>query len=1597
MTNLKNKAIKTLLALTLAFFTAFAVMLVVGQTKTAGAETAEDFVSITALDNSKTEIKPVNVTHSTPWKAVLINMGDDKRLSNLDSYMAANGHDFLKYENCNTVTYVGANGAKKFWSANLRESYIFVYIDTANFTFETGDVLTIKQGLTWGNYQVKKDLVYICQGVDKEFVLDSSIKVSDYVYSTSVTNAKTEIIPANVNHSNGWKAVLVNMGDDKRIADVDNYMSANGKDFIDIPNNGFVTYTSANGTNKLWNIRFRENYIFIDIDTSKYTFEQGDILTVKAGTVWGDYQVKKDLVYICQGQNRPFTLSAESLNYTNITVSSLSIFNDTSRWGYPSIEVDFSGITGVSFGGMGTDYTATMKVVYKNSAGTVKNIQDFVYTGDGNRFALRIGQTDSFAVGDTITFSAGAYLAVGMNGYRIEKSVTYRITDPSSNNGYQEGDIRYTIVFKDYDGKVLSTATYAQGEKVNAPANPERVADKTYTYTFKGWDKTVTNATADAIYTATYTKTYIDYTIKFVDYDGEEISKATYHYGDTVTAPANPERVADKTYTYTFNGWDSTVVAVAGNKTYTATYTENFIDYVITFVNYDGAELSKETYHYGDTVTTPTTPVKPSNETYSYTFNGWDKEVVAVDGDATYTATYTENFIDYTIKFVDYNGDEISTATYHYGDIVTTPANPERVADKTYTYTFNGWDKEVVAVDGNKTYTAIYTENFIDYTIIFVNYDGTELSKATYHYGATVVVPEAPVKPSTNTYSYTFNGWDKEVVAVEGDATYTATYTENIIEYTITFVNYDGTELSKATYNYGETVVVPASPVKPATNTYTYTFNGWDSQITAVNCDKVYTATYTENFINYTVTFVDYDGTEISKQTYHYGDVVTAPANPERVADKTYTYTFNGWDSEVVAVAGDKTYTATYTENFIDYTVTFVDEDNSVISSNTYHYGDKVVMPEIPEKEGYSFNGWTLNGVSYDSSTPVTENITIKANWLENVVIPPEATTYTVIFKNYDGSILSSRVYVEGAAVIEPATPTRSADGLYTYTFDGWDNEVVAVVGDAIYTATYTKTYIEYTVTFIDYDGTEIRKATYHYGDTVTVPANPTRTADSVCVYTFNGWDKEVVAVDGNATYTATYTKTYIEYTVTFVNYDGTEISKATYHYGDTVTVPAKPVRPATNTFTYTFDGWDSEVVAVDGNATYTATYTETYIDYTIIFVNYDGAELSKATYHYGDTVTAPTTPVKPSTNTYSYTFNGWDKQVVAVDGNATYTAIFTENYIEYTVTFVDYNGEEISKATYHYGDTVTIPANPERVADNTYTYTFNGWDKQVVAVDGNATYTATYTETYINYTVTFVNYDGTELSTATYHYGDTVTVPATPVKPSTNTYSYTFNGWDKQVVAVDGDATYTATYTENYIEYTVTFVDYDGTELSKETYHYGDTVARPADPTRVGYIFNGWLYNNLSYNFNAQISKDITLVASWDIDPNAPEEPIVYTVTFDSNGGTAVASQTVTEGECAVEPVEPTKEGYTFNCWELDGYYYDFNEPVTGNITLVASWTQNQVTPPPTPDTPENPNGGEGSVTGGLSCGGNISGVGFALIPMIAGVVAVAIKKKKD
>lgn len=139
--------------------------------------------------------------------------------------------------------------------------------------------------------------------------------------------------------------------------------------------------------------------------------------------------------------------------------------------------------------------------------------------------------------------------------------------------------------------------------------------------------------------------------------------------------------------------------------------------------------------------------------------------------------------------------------------------------------------------------------------------------------------------------------------------------------------------------------------------------------------------------------------------------------------------------------------------------------------------------------------------------------------------------------------------------------------------------------------------------------------------------------------------------------------------------------------------------------------------------------------------------------------------------------------------------------------------------------------------------------------------------------------------------------------------------------------------------KYTVTFNSQGGSEVASQAVYAGEKIVKPANPTKEKEYFVDWYKEAECTNVwdfeNETVSQDITLYAKWT--------SIAYTVTFETNGGTAIEAQLVPEGTFATKPATaPTKEGNLFEGWYTEQTMtnlFDFYTPITKDITLYAKW----------------------------------------------------------
>ena len=645
------------------------------------------------------------------------------------------------------------------------------------------------------------------------------------------------------------------------------------------------------------------------------------------------------------------------------------------------------------------------------------------------------------------------------------------------------------------------------------------------------------------------------------------------------------------------------------------------------------------------------------------------------------------------------------------------------------------------------------------------------------------------------------------------------------------------------------------------------------------------------------------------------------------------------------------------------YTVTFDMQDHGTApDSQTIESGQKATEPTAPTADGYRFDGWykeaaCTNAWDFSSDT-VTANTTLYAKW---------TALYTVTWKNGNTTLETDTNVASGTAPgYDGATPTKAADAQYTYTFAGWAasagqetgtavGELPAVSGDVTYFAAFSKTVNEYTITWVDGNGETLKTEQVAYGTTPSYSgATPTKTATAQYTYTFNNtWSPAIASVTGAATYTAQFSSTVNEYTITWVDGNGDTLKTEQVAYGTAPSYDgAEPTKAATAQYTYAFAGWataadqesgtaEESLPAVSGDVTYFAAFSKTVNEYTITWVDGDGVTLKTEQVAYGETPAySGDTPTKTATAQYTYTFNNsWSPAITPVTGAATYTAQFSSTVNEYTITWVDGNGDTLKTEQVAYGTTPSYSgATPTKTATAQYTYTFNNsWNPAIVPVTGAATYTAQFDETVNTYEITWVDGNGDTLKTEQVAYGQTPAYSGdTPTKTATVEYTYTFNNsWNPVITPVAGAVTYTAQFDATPNGFVVTFYANNGTDtFATQVIGYGVAKAlRENTFTLAGYTLKGW--NTLSnptkensgdFYYDGQtvtLTENLTLYAQW-----AAAEKINLTFTLNQSisedAGTDQQTFTYVLGD---KLFTPAYTYYHFDSWRYGESTYSTAE----------------------------------------------------------------------
>ena len=479
--------------------------------------------------------------------------------------------------------------------------------------------------------------------------------------------------------------------------------------------------------------------------------------------------------------------------------------------------------------------------------------------------------------------------------------------------------------------------------------------------------------------------------------------------------------------------------------------------------------------------------------------------------------------------------------------------------------------------------------------------------------------------------------------------------------------------------------------------------------------------------------------------------------------------------------------------------------EGTILSERFVRVGTPITLPEVAEKEGYTFSGW-----GELPATMPAQDLTFTASYIIN--------KYKLIYL-VDSVDYKTTEVEYGSAITAETAPTKEG-----HTFSGW-SEIPATMPAKDITVTGTFTVNSYKVSYI-LDGETFKTEQVFYGTAIPIPEAPGKEG-----YTFCGWGEipeTMPADDVRLEGTFSVNSYNLVYMV-----DGVNFNKTSVEYGSVITALEVPTKEG-----YTFSGW-SEIPETMPAKDVTIEGTFSVNSYDLVYM-VDGVEYNKTSVEFASTITALEVPTKEG-----HTFSGWSEipetmpaKDVMIEGT------FSVN--SYNLVYI-VDGIEYKKVTLDYASAITAEAEPTKEG-----HTFSGWSEipaTMPAKDVVITGTFTANKYAVIYTL-----DGEAFRTDSVAYGTAIVLAEAPAKEG-----HTFAGWSEVPAAMPAnDVTVTGIYTVN--QYTLTYM-VDGAEYKKVALNYASAITAEAEPTKEGHTFSGW--SEIPATMPA---KDVTVVGEFTV-----------------------------------------------------------------------------------------------------------------------------------
>ena len=620
-------------------------------------------------------------------------------------------------------------------------------------------------------------------------------------------------------------------------------------------------------------------------------------------------------------------------------------------------------------------------------------------------------------------------------------------------------------------------------------------------------------------------------------------------------------------------------------------------------------------------------------------------------------------------------------------------------------------------------------------------------------------------------------------------------------------------------------------------------------------------------------------------------------------------------------------------------------------------YGHTATKPVEPTLKGYTFDGWYLDGEEepFDFGTTITSDITLTAKW--------EINKYTVTFDSYGGSKVDPQVVEYGLYAQEPEEPTlKGFTFAYWYLDDeneAYDFDTTPITSDITLTAKWNIN--KYTVAFNTDGGTPVPPAQeVEYGLTATEPAAPEKTG-----YTFDGWylgDEKYdfsAAVEQNITLTAKWQKKTFTVKYYLPDETGAWVEKK-MDTVDSVDYATYSLWTPNAEDGYEFSGWYQKTADIGVKAKVEKLYMAkewklygkfTPIEYNIQYVYNDGKATSTNPTTY--TVESDAITLADATGAdWGKTFLEWhdenDQKITEIPTGSTGDRVITA-YWNWPVHlhYLDKDNNEIESATLYVSElepgACVLPTG-EKTG-----YDFDGWyeakkDIGTASHKLNALSIAKKWELYgrytaktdVSYTVKYLR-EGDNKVLAPEKVVTDQTFDTEVTEQAADVVGYTPDAPSKTMILDEYNKVLTFSYSANTYDYTVRHIKQlpDGSydEANAEVETLSGKFEALAAVTAKDYGSH-YPTNDADTKQNIKIEEGLTIDVKYDLDE--------HTLTFETNGGSAINPVTVRHGNAVARPADPTKDKYTFIGWYADPEFteeYDFATVLEADKTIYAKF----------------------------------------------------------